>query len=193
MSRKSVKKRALNRLPKGLGAKLAIVTPLASMTTGAAATSRFVSEYTAAATQNNTTPTKNTRRPSRRPSRRAQVRGVGVKGGNVVVLPARTPAARLHSGGVLDPGADVRAGLRIMDALSPTLTPTLIPTSTLKVFRCFDRDNNGKLDANELGQLLNRVFPEKSDENGEWVRGQLQAARFTNSSRMCPRTAAVPS
>jgi hypothetical protein len=41
------------------------------MTTGAAATSRSASEYTAAATRSNITPTKNTRRPSRRPSRRA--------------------------------------------------------------------------------------------------------------------------
>ena len=41
------------------------------MTTGAAATSRSVREYTAAATQNNTTQTKNTRRPSRSRSRRA--------------------------------------------------------------------------------------------------------------------------
>ena len=39
--------------------------PLASMTTGAAATSRSARKYTAAATQKNTTPTKNTRRPSR--------------------------------------------------------------------------------------------------------------------------------
>ena len=39
------------------------------MTTGAAATSRFVNGFTAAATQNNTTPTKNTRRPSRSRSR----------------------------------------------------------------------------------------------------------------------------
>ena len=38
------------------------------MTTGAAATSRCVRKYTAAATPSNTTPTKNTRRPSRRPS-----------------------------------------------------------------------------------------------------------------------------
>ena len=45
--------------------------PLASMTTGAAATSRCVRKYTAAATQSNTTPTKNTKRPSRRRSRRA--------------------------------------------------------------------------------------------------------------------------
>ena len=42
------------------------------MTTGAAATSRFVRKYTAAATQNNTTPTKNTRRPSRSRSRNAR-------------------------------------------------------------------------------------------------------------------------
>ena len=35
------------------------------MTTGAAVTSRCVRRYTAAATQNNITPTKNTRRPSR--------------------------------------------------------------------------------------------------------------------------------
>jgi hypothetical protein len=42
------------------------------MTTGAAATSRSVSEYTAAATRSNTTPTKNTRRPSRSRSRRAR-------------------------------------------------------------------------------------------------------------------------
>ena len=35
------------------------------MTTGAAATSRCVRKYTAAATLSNTTPTKNTRRPSR--------------------------------------------------------------------------------------------------------------------------------
>ena len=42
------------------------------MTTGAAATSRCVRRYTAAATRSNTTPTKNTRRPSRRPSRRAR-------------------------------------------------------------------------------------------------------------------------
>jgi len=41
------------------------------MTTGAAATSRFARRYTAAATQNNTTPTKNTRRPSRSRSRNA--------------------------------------------------------------------------------------------------------------------------
>ena len=40
------------------------------MTTGAAATSRFVKEFTAAATLNNTTPTKNTRRRSRSRSRR---------------------------------------------------------------------------------------------------------------------------
>jgi hypothetical protein len=41
------------------------------MTTGAAATSRFVNEFTAAATRSNTTPTKNTRRPSRSLPRRA--------------------------------------------------------------------------------------------------------------------------
>ena len=38
---------------------------LANMTTGAAATSRFVNVSTAAETRSNTTPTKNTRRPSR--------------------------------------------------------------------------------------------------------------------------------
>ena len=42
------------------------------MTTGAAATSRCARRYTAAATRSNTTPTKNTRRPSQRPSRRAR-------------------------------------------------------------------------------------------------------------------------
>ena len=42
------------------------------MTTGAAATSRSVSEYTAAAAQNSIMQTKNTKRPSRRPSRRAR-------------------------------------------------------------------------------------------------------------------------
>ena len=42
------------------------------MTTGAAATSRSVRKYTAAATQNNFTPTKNTRRPSRSRSRHAR-------------------------------------------------------------------------------------------------------------------------
>ena len=41
------------------------------MTTGAAATSRFVNESTAAATQSSIMQTKNTRRPSRRRSRRA--------------------------------------------------------------------------------------------------------------------------
>ena len=41
------------------------------MTTGAAATSICVRKYTAVATQNNITPTKNTRRPSRSRSRRA--------------------------------------------------------------------------------------------------------------------------
>jgi len=44
---------------------------LASMTTGAAATSRSVNEYTAPATQNSIMPTKNTRRPSRSQPRRA--------------------------------------------------------------------------------------------------------------------------
>ena len=39
------------------------------MTTGAAATSRCARKYTAAATRNNTTPTKNTKRPSRSRSR----------------------------------------------------------------------------------------------------------------------------
>ena len=39
------------------------------MTTGAAATSRSARRYTAAATLNNTTPTKNTKRPSRSRSR----------------------------------------------------------------------------------------------------------------------------
>ena len=43
------------------------------MTTGAAATSRCVRKYTAAATQNSIMQTKNTRRPSRRPSRRAPI------------------------------------------------------------------------------------------------------------------------
>ena len=42
------------------------------MTAGAAATSRCARKYTAAATQNNTTPTKNTRRPSRSRSRNAR-------------------------------------------------------------------------------------------------------------------------
>ena len=42
------------------------------MTTGAAATSRSVREYTAAATRSNTTPIKNTRRPSRSRSRHAR-------------------------------------------------------------------------------------------------------------------------
>ena len=42
------------------------------MTTGAAATSRCVRKYTAAATRSNITPTKNTRRPSRSRSRRAR-------------------------------------------------------------------------------------------------------------------------
>ena len=52
------------------------------MTTGAAATSRFVKGSTAEATQSNTTPTKNTRRPSRsrprhaRRTRRAKMRRV---------------------------------------------------------------------------------------------------------------------
>jgi len=41
------------------------------MTTGAAATSRSARRYTAAATRKNTTPTKNTRRPSRSRSRHA--------------------------------------------------------------------------------------------------------------------------
>ena len=45
--------------------------PLANMTTGAAATSRCVRKYTAAATQNNTTQRKNIRRQSRRQSRNA--------------------------------------------------------------------------------------------------------------------------
>ena len=45
---------------------------LASMTTGAAATSRSVRKYTAAATRNNITPTKNTKKPSRSRSRRAR-------------------------------------------------------------------------------------------------------------------------
>ena len=40
-------------------------TPLANMTTGAAATSKCARKYTAAATQNSITQTKNTRRPSR--------------------------------------------------------------------------------------------------------------------------------
>ena len=40
------------------------------MTTGAAATSRCARKYTAAATRNNITPTKNIKRPSRRRSRR---------------------------------------------------------------------------------------------------------------------------
>ena len=44
---------------------------LASRTTGAAATSRSVNEYTAAATQNSIMQTKNTRRRSRSRSRRA--------------------------------------------------------------------------------------------------------------------------
>ena len=42
------------------------------MTTGAAATSRCVRKYTAAATQNSIMQTKNTRRPSRPRSRRAR-------------------------------------------------------------------------------------------------------------------------
>ena len=46
--------------------------PIANMTTGAAATSRCVRKYTAEATRSNTTPTKNTRRPSRSRSRNAQ-------------------------------------------------------------------------------------------------------------------------
>ena len=46
--------------------------PLASMTTGAAATSRCVRKYTAAATQNSIMQTKNTRRPSRSRSRHAR-------------------------------------------------------------------------------------------------------------------------
>ena len=47
-------------------------TKLASMTTGAAATSRCARKYTAAATRNNTSPKKNTRRPSRSRSRNAR-------------------------------------------------------------------------------------------------------------------------
>ena len=43
------------------------------MTTGAAATSRSVKESTAGATLNNTTPTKNTRRPLRSRSRRVPI------------------------------------------------------------------------------------------------------------------------
>ena len=46
--------------------------PLASMTTGAAATSRSARKYSGAAARNNTTPTKNTRRPSRSRPRRAR-------------------------------------------------------------------------------------------------------------------------
>ena len=42
------------------------------MTTGAAATSRSARKYTAAATRNNITPTKNIRRPSRSRSRRVR-------------------------------------------------------------------------------------------------------------------------
>ena len=45
---------------------------IASRTTGAAGTSRYVRKYTAAAARNDTTPTKNTRRPSRSRSRRAR-------------------------------------------------------------------------------------------------------------------------
>ena len=47
--------------------------PLASTTIGAAATSRCVRKYTAAATQNSIMQTKNTRRPSRSRSRRAPI------------------------------------------------------------------------------------------------------------------------
>ena len=49
----------------------ATATPLASMTTGAAATSRCVRKYTAAATRNSIMQTKNTRRRSRSRPRRA--------------------------------------------------------------------------------------------------------------------------
>ena len=48
------------------------------MTTGAAATSRCARKYTAAATRSNTTPTKNTRRPSQSRSRNAQDLGAVV-------------------------------------------------------------------------------------------------------------------
>ena len=63
-----VLRRAARRSP----SRRATVTPLASMTTGAAATSRSARRYTAAATLSNTTPTKNTRKPSRSLSRRAR-------------------------------------------------------------------------------------------------------------------------
>ena len=51
--------------PRCVRCKLRYCNATASMTTGAAATSRCVRKYTAAATQSNITPTKNTRRPSR--------------------------------------------------------------------------------------------------------------------------------
>ena len=60
----------------------AIAIRLANMTTGAAATSRSARRYTAAATLNNTTPTKNTRRQSRSRSRRG-VRGPSMCRGSV--------------------------------------------------------------------------------------------------------------
>ena len=64
-----------------------IVTKLASMTTGAAATSRCARRYTAAATQNSIMQTKNTRRPSRRVE--ATTRISARKGPDVLHLHAR--------------------------------------------------------------------------------------------------------
>ena len=67
------------------------------MTTGAAATSRCVRKYTAAATRSNITPTKNTRRPSRpRPRRARTTHG--------------DPAATLH---------DLREAVTTLEELEP--------------------------------------------------------------------------
>ena len=74
------------------------------MTTGAAATSRSVRKYTAAATQNNFTPTKNTRRPSRSRSRRAP----------------RTRRGRNATYGYDDYREDLRKALEIYEELVET-------------------------------------------------------------------------